>query len=171
MVKISGPRRNHMKHTVPLLVALTALVGVVLMPADGQAFGHRRSASCNEVAPPPCNYTVQYVPQTVTRYKQVMAEREVVETVYKQVQREVKFNYTEQVPVVTPTKQKVTTYQCVTKEVPYTYTVQVPVVTPTKQKVTTYQTVAKEVPYTYTVQVPVVTPTKQKVTTYQCVSK
>ena len=71
------------------------------------------------VAPP----TVQYVPQTITRYRAEVRTREVPVTRFQMVPQTQTYTYSVNVPVTTTQKQQVTEYQTVTKQVPYTYTI------------------------------------------------
>src|SRR6516164_6362334 len=98
---ILGCGRNLMKRSVAMVaVALAALLGVTLLPNDGQAHGCRHACYG-----PSCDYCVQYVAQTVTRYRPVYADKDYTEVVCKTVTKEVPYTYTVNVPVITPTKQ------------------------------------------------------------------
>ena len=171
------------------LTTMLSVVAVLGCTIESEASGglfRRRGGCCPDecgsaVAPctsgpsiAPCEptaRTVEYVERTVTRYRQVMVEKDVEQIVCKQVPRVEKYSYDVQVPKTYPEKRKVTEYNTVSKEVEYTYTVIVPVITPEKRKRTVYSTVSKEVEYTYTVCVPVMTPEKRTETYYQTVSK
>lgn len=183
-----------MKRSVLTMVAIAALAGVALLPATSEAFG-RRKASCCEIAPPcgaapcaapcapvvaPAPAPVQYRDVTVTKYKQVMVEKQIVELVCKTITKEVPYTYNVCTPVVTPTKKLVNVCKIVTKEVPYTYTVMVPRTVQEKVLCTTYQciteVVTKQVPVCKIVRVPCVdacgncTYVCQRVTEMQTVS-
>lgn len=111
------------------VLATVAVLGVAL---DAQASGcgnggglfrrHRggcgdcggcATTACAAPAPAP----VQYVEQKVTRYKQVMVEKEITEVVCKRVTREEKYTYTVMVSKCVPQTVKQTTYKCVTENV------------------------------------------------------
>ncbi len=165
-----------MKRSVLTMAAL-ALTSIALLPGAGDACG-RRKASCCEVAPPcgaaPCAAApcapvvaqapapvpapVQYRDVVVTKYKQEMIQKDVVELVCRTVTKEVPFQYTVSVPVITPTKQTVNVCKMVAKQVPYNYTVMVPKVVQEKVMCTTYQCVSevvtRQVPVCKTVRVP-----------------
>jgi hypothetical protein len=186
-----------MKHSVLTTAVIVALAGSALLPGTSEAFG-RRKASCGQIAPPcsaaPCGAPcapvvaaplpapapVQYQSVTVTKYKQVMVEKQITELVCRTVTKEVSFKYNVSVPVVTPTKQLVNVCKTVTREVPVTYTVMVPKVVQQTVLCTTYQcvpqVVTRQVPVCRTVRVPCVdacgncTYTCQRVTEMQTVS-
>src|ERR1043165_8857004 len=173
------------KLLVSAVLAVAAVLGLTL---DSQAglFRHHRGdcgggcdTGCASSAPygpvadcaPAPAPAPQYVEQKVTRYKQVMVEKEIEELVSRCVARQEKFTYNVQVPVMTPEKRTETFYSRVEKQVPFTYTVNVPVTVPEKRTETFYNRVEKQVPYTYTVNVPVTVPEKRTETFYNRVEK
>ncbi len=86
----------------------------------------------------------------VTRYKQVMVEKEIDVIECKRITREEKYNYTVCVPVTKEEKRKVIVCTPTTKEVDYTYTVLVPKSVEKKVQCTTYKlervTITEKVP-------------------------
>jgi len=163
---------------VSAVLSVVAVLGLTLNSEAGHGkfrhqsgcdSGYAYAAPCETVAYAPA--PVQYVEQKVTRYKQVMVEKEIEEVVYRQVARQEKFTYSVQVPVTKQEVRKQTYYTQVQKEVPYTYTVCVPVTVAEKRKETIYNRVEKQVPYTYTVAVPRTVQKKVTQTTYQCINE
>ena len=98
------------------------------------SYGAAAAAPCTSgPAVAPCESSapaVEYVEQKVTRYRQVMVEKDVEEVIRKHVPRQEKYTYDVQVPRTIEEKRKITENKVVSKEVEYSYTVIVPVITP-----------------------------------------
>lgn len=122
-----------MKH---LLVTATLALAFFGLTQDSQANGglfRRCRGGCDTgCESAPCASTVvaapapQFEDRKVTRYKQVMKEKEVDVLECKRVTREEKYTYTVCVPVTKEEKRKVIVCTPVHKEVDYVYTVMVP---------------------------------------------
>lgn len=138
-----------MKHL--FATAALALVAFFGLTQDSQANGglfRRCRGGCDTgcetvVACTPA--PVQYEDRKVTRYKQVVKEKEVDVLECKRINREEKYTYTVCVPVTREEKRKVIECTPVHKEVDYVYTVMVPKTIQKKVQCTTYQCIRENI--------------------------
>src|SRR3954465_7033598 len=111
-----------MKQRVLAAAVLGAVAWVMATPVDAWAFGKKNKCSDSgqgywPVCPPPCasatgpGASVQYVQQTVTRYRPVVQTRQVPVTRMQMVPQTQTYTYHVNVPVTTTEKRQVTEYQ------------------------------------------------------------
>lgn len=149
-----------MKHL--LATAVLATVALLGLTQDSQANGgsfRRCRGGCDSgcASAPSAPAPVKYEDRKVTRYKQVMTEKEIDVLQCKRVTREEKYAYTVCVPVTKQEKRKEIVCTPVKKEVEYIYTVMVPSTVQKKVQCTTYRcvraTITEKVPVCRTVWV------------------
>jgi hypothetical protein len=156
---------------------LGAMVCMVVAPLEAWAGGRRYaagSATCGGPVVTPCSgcaQPVQYVPQTVTRYRQEFQERQVPVVRYHTVPTNETYTYQVQVPVTKNVKRQVVEYQTASKQEEHSWTEYQTVTSTEKRQVTEYKSVPKQEEYSYVVNEFVQATEKRQVVECQTVSK
>jgi hypothetical protein len=109
-------------------ILLGAMASIVGTPLEAWAGGKRYAANsgmCGGPVATPCSgcaQPVQYVSQTVTRYRQEYQERQVPVVCYRSVPTTETYTYQVQVPVTKNVKRQVTEYQTLSKQEEHSWT-------------------------------------------------